>query len=88
MPAEHFEGEGPEARSKVSPSMSASSERKQAFIARLRAAGLEIIPATLDTLPPPRHTLPPQQFFFRMRAGLRRLSQSALRIKHRHATVP
>lgn len=88
MPAEDFTGEVHGATSSVGPSMSASSERKQAYIARLRAAGLRITPATRDTLPPPRHTIPPRQFFFRMRAGLRRLSPSALRRKQRHAIVP
>jgi hypothetical protein len=88
MAGDHSNGAGDEANLNTGPSMSASSERKQAFIAHLRAAGLEITPATRDTLPPPRHTIPPRQFFFRMRAGLRRLSPSALRMKRRHATVP
>lgn len=68
--------------------MSTVPESKEALIARLRAAGLQITPATRDTLPPPRYTIPPKQFFFRMRVGLRRLSHPAFRIKHRHATVP
>ena len=58
------------------------------LVARMRAAGFTVSAATRDTLPPPRYTIPPKQFFFRMRAGLRRLSHAALRIKHRHATVP
>jgi len=63
-------------------------DRKADLIARLRARGLVITAATRDTLPPPRHTIPPKQYFFRLRAGLRRLTQPAVRSKHRHATVP
>ena len=69
-------------------SMSASSPEKQALIAQLRAAGLQITAATRDYLPPPRYTIPPRQFFFRVRLGIRRLSRSALRSRHMHATVP
>jgi len=68
--------------------MSASSPEKQALIARLRAAGLQVTAATRDYLPPPRYTIPPKQFFFRVRLGLRRLSRSTLRFTHTHATVP
>jgi len=69
-------------------SRSVSSPEHQAFIAELRARGVQVTPATRDYLPPPRHILPPKQSMMRMYAGLRRLPRPALRIKHRHATVP
>jgi hypothetical protein len=31
------------------------------WVARLRAAGYHITPATRDDLPPPEHTLPPRR---------------------------
>ena len=42
-------------------SMAALSDEKQAYLARLRASGLVIRSATLDSLPPPEHTLPPRR---------------------------
>lgn len=69
-------------------SMSVKSPEHQAFIAELRARGLQIIAATRDYLPPPRIGSWPRYRFFPAVIGFRRISRSPLRVKHRHAAVP
>ncbi|HKP76075.1 MAG TPA: hypothetical protein VJT67_11065 [Longimicrobiaceae bacterium] len=69
-------------------SMSCSSPEKKAFIERLRAAGLSVIPATRDYLPAPRIGTWPRYRFFPAEIGFRRISRSPLRAKQRYATVP
>jgi hypothetical protein len=69
-------------------SRSMSSPEHLAFIERLRAAGLQLTPATRDYLPPPRIGSWPRYRFFPAVIGFRRISHSPLRIKHRYAAVP
>jgi len=69
-------------------SRSVSSLEHHAFIARLRAVGLQVTPATRDYLPPPRIGSWPRYRFFPAVIGFRRVSRSPLRSKQRYAAVP
>ena len=80
-------GPGPEDHDWIpGVSMAALSPAKQEYIARLRAAGLVITPATRDDLPLPEFTLPLRRSLL---GSIWARITSSLRVrKVKHAAVP